>query len=82
MHTYIYTRTVLLCFPCHLFKADQLKGSDLKCYSQVVVSCPVNMYQMITSSPQAEGWKISGPHLLTNLGTSVLLPLNTKSAAL
>lgn len=39
----------------HLFKAQQQKGSDLRCHSQVVISCPVNVCQMIGSFPQAEG---------------------------
>lgn len=52
-HTYRYT--LIPTFP-PFFKAQQHKGSDLKCHSQVVISCPVNMCQMIASFPQAEGW--------------------------
>lgn len=33
------------------FKAQQQQGSDLKCHSQVVISYPVNMCQMIASFP-------------------------------
>lgn len=52
--------------PPHLFQAQQQKGSDLRCHSQVVISCPVNVCQMIASFPQAERWIENIGSLLAN----------------